>query len=131
MIVMQLSLCELLLSSEKRFFKNSTDFKGPYILKSVRIHFAYGRIALMLELLGQFGRFWDENDRCNSPILLILLRGSLGSNSKVYCIAISKVWTTGMLVVGEGLPDKQARARTSSKDILTTGNAELRTTPPN
>ena len=30
-------------------------------------HFAYGRIALTLGLLGQFGRFIDENDRCNPP----------------------------------------------------------------
>ena len=42
------------------------------LLKSVRFHFAYGRIALTLELLGQFGRILDENDRCNPPVLLIL-----------------------------------------------------------
>ena len=39
-----------------------------------------------------------------------------------------------MLVAGEGPPDKHAGAPTSSKVIqviLTTGNAELRTTPPN
>ena len=39
-----------------------------------------------------------------------------------------------MLVAGEGLPDKRAGAHTSSKVIqviLTTGNAELRTTPQN
>ena len=41
------------------------------ILKSVRVHFAYGRIALTLELLGQLGLFLEEDDRCNSPILLI------------------------------------------------------------
>ena len=40
-------------------------------LKSVRVHFAYGRIALMLELLGRFGRFFDEDDRCNPPVLLV------------------------------------------------------------
>ena len=34
-----------------------------YELKSVRVHFAYGRIALTLELLDQFGRFLDEDDR--------------------------------------------------------------------
>ena len=46
---------------------------------------------------------------------------------------ISKVWNTGMLVAGEGPPDKRAGAPTSSEVIqviLTTGNAELRTTPP-
>ena len=39
-----------------------------------------------------------------------------------------------MLVAGEGPPDKRRGAPTSSKVIqviLTTGNAELRTTPPN
>ena len=39
-----------------------------------------------------------------------------------------------MLVAGEGPPDKRAGAPTSSKVIhviLTTANAELRTTPPN
>ena len=41
------------------------------ILKSVRVHFAYGRIALTLELLSRFGRFLDEDDRCNPPVLLI------------------------------------------------------------
>ena len=38
-----------------------------------------------------------------------------------------------MLVAGEGPPDERAGAPTSSKVIqilLTTGNAELRTTPP-
>ena len=48
------------------------------ILKSVRVHFAYGRIALMLELLGRFGRFLDEDDRCNHPVLLIPFRRLLG-----------------------------------------------------
>ena len=100
-------------------------------LKSVRVHFAYGRIALTLELLCQFGQFLDENDRCNPPVLLIPFSGLLGSKSKVDCIAISKVWTTGMLVAGVGPPDKRAGAPTSSKVILTSGNAELRTTPPN
>ena len=28
-------------------------------------------IALTLELLGRFGRFLDEDDRCNPPVLLI------------------------------------------------------------
>ena len=79
-------------------------------LKSVHVHFAYGRIALTLKLLGQFGRFLDEIDRCNPPNLLI---PSSGSKSKVDCIAISKVWTTGMLVAAEGQPDKRAGALTS------------------
>ena len=47
-------------------------------LKSVRVHFAYGRIALMLELLGRFGRFLDEDDRCNPPVLLIPFPRLLG-----------------------------------------------------
>ena len=42
-----------------------------HYLKSVRVHFAYGRIALMLELLGRFGQFLDEDDRRNPPVLLI------------------------------------------------------------
>ena len=62
----------------------------------------------MLELLGRFGRdFWTRM-------------------IAVDCIGISKVWTTGMLVAGEGPPDKRAGAPTSSKVI----HAELRTTPP-
>ena len=44
------------------------------LLKSVRVHFAYRRFALLLELLGQFGRFLEENDHCNPPVLLILSR---------------------------------------------------------
>ena len=48
------------------------------ILKSVRVHFAYARIALMLELLGRFGRFLDEDDRCNPPVLLIPFPRLLG-----------------------------------------------------
>ena len=85
-------------------------------------------------MLGRFGRFLDEDDRCNPTVLLNLFRDSLGSKSKVDCIAIRKVWTTGILVAGEGPPDKRAGAPTSSKVIqviLTTGNAELRTTSPN
>ena len=64
----------------------------------------------MLEALGQFGRFLDENDRCNPPNLLIPFSRLLGSKSKVDCIAINKVWTTGMLVTVEGPPDKCAGA---------------------
>ena len=51
------------------------------------------------------------------PFFSYLFRGSSGSKSKVDCIAISKVWTTGMLVAGEGPPDKRAGAPTSSKVI--------------
>ena len=47
-------------------------------LKSVRVHFAYGKIALMLELLGRFGRFLDEDDRYNPPVLLIPFSRLLG-----------------------------------------------------
>ena len=43
--------------------------------KVCSVHFAYGRIALTLELLGQF---LDENDRCNPPNLLILFSRLLG-----------------------------------------------------
>ena len=39
-------------------------------------------------------------------------QGSSGSKSKVNCIAISKVWTTGMLVAAEDPPDKCAGAPT-------------------
>ena len=46
--------------------------------QSVRVHFAYGRIALMLELLGRFGRFLDEDDRCNPPVLVIPFPRLLG-----------------------------------------------------
>ena len=45
-------------------------------------------------------------------------RGSSGSKSKVGCIAIRIVWTTGMLVAAEDRPDKRAGALTSSKIIL-------------
>ena len=50
-----------------------TRFNSYITLKSVRVHFAHGRIALMLELLGQFGRFLDEDDCCsyNPPVLLV------------------------------------------------------------
>ena len=50
----------------------------PLFLKSVRVHFAYGRIALTLELLGRFGQFLDKDDRCNSPVLLIPFSRLLG-----------------------------------------------------
>ena len=38
------------------------------------------------------------------PFFSYLFQGSLGSKSKVDCIATNKVWTTGMLVVVEGPP---------------------------
>ena len=72
---------------------------------SVRVHFAYGRIALTLEILGGFGRFLDKDECCNPPVLLIPFPELRGSKSKVACIAINKVCTTGMLVAGEGPPD--------------------------
>ena len=52
------------------------------LLKSVRVHFAYGRIALTLKLLGQFERFLDENDRCKPPSLLISFSRLLGLKIK-------------------------------------------------
>ena len=48
------------------------------VLKSVRVHFAYGRIALTLELLGRFGRFLDEDDRHSPPVLLVPFSRLLG-----------------------------------------------------
>ena len=48
------------------------------------------------------GPIWtilDESDRCNPPILLIPFSRLHGiCKSEVDCTAISKVWTTGMLV---------------------------------
>ena len=41
------------------------------MLKSVRVHFAPGKIAITFELLGQFPRFLVQNDRHSLPILLI------------------------------------------------------------
>ena len=40
-------------------------------LKSVRVHFAPEEIAITLELLGQFLRFLDQNDRHSLGVLLI------------------------------------------------------------
>ena len=60
------------MSSKKIVIERTRD------LKSVRVHFAYGKIALMLELLGRFGRFLDEDDRCNPPVLLIPFSRLLG-----------------------------------------------------
>ena len=53
-------------------------FWDAHPLKSVRVHFAYGRIALTLELLGRFGRFLDKDDRHNSPVLLVPILRLLG-----------------------------------------------------
>ena len=33
------------------------------LLKSVRVHFAPGKIAITFEILGQFPRFLDQNER--------------------------------------------------------------------
>ena len=41
------------------------------ILKSVRVHFAPGKIAITFEILGQFPRFLDQNERHGLPVLLI------------------------------------------------------------
>ena len=57
------------------------------------------------------------------PFFSYLFRGSSGSKSKVDCIAISNVWTTGMLVAVEGPPDNAQEPLPHQ-----TGNAELRTT---
>ena len=38
-------------------------------------------------------------------------------NQKLTVLSYSKVWTTGMLVAGEGPPDKRAGAPTSSNVI--------------
>ena len=78
------------------------------------------------------GSFWTRMVAATLPIFSYPFRGSSGSKSKVGCIAISKVWwTTGMLVAVEGPPDKRTGVTTSWKVILTTTNAELRTTLPN
>ena len=44
---------------------------GEVRLKSVQGNYAYGRIAIMLQLLGQIGQLLGENDCCNLPNLLI------------------------------------------------------------
>ena len=49
-----------------------TGFWTPEANKdSVRVHFALGKIAITLELLGQFIRFLDKNDRHSLGVLLI------------------------------------------------------------
>ena len=40
-------------------------------LKSIRVHFAPAEIAITLELLSQFLRFLDKNDRHSLGVLLI------------------------------------------------------------
>ena len=53
---------------------NISKVRGPQKvrkLKSVRVHFAPGKIVITLELLGQFIRFMDQNDRQGLPVLLI------------------------------------------------------------
>ena len=47
-----------------------SDFSFQLCL-SVRIHFVPEKIALTLELLGQFIRFKYHNDRHSHPVLLI------------------------------------------------------------
>ena len=44
---------------------------GPKKLKSIRVHFAPAEIAITLELLSQFLRFLDQNDRRSHGVLLI------------------------------------------------------------
>ena len=44
-----------------------------HALKSVRVHLTPGKIAITLELLGQFLRFLDQNDRHSLAVLLIFL----------------------------------------------------------
>ena len=39
--------------------------------KSIRVHFAPAEIAITLELLSQFLRFLDQNDRHSLGVLLI------------------------------------------------------------
>ena len=105
-----------------------TEQNQSWRLKSVRVHFAYGRIALTLELLGRFGQFLDV---IALPFFSYLFRGSSGSKSKVHCIAISKVWTTGMLVAGEGPPDKTRRSPYPIKGHTGHTHNLHWTTPPN
>ena len=40
-------------------------------LKSVQVDLAYEIIAITLKLLGQFGKFLDQDNRCNPPDLFI------------------------------------------------------------
>ena len=96
-------------------FQNFVPLKCIGLLKSVCVHFAYGRIALSLNYWADLDDFWMRMIAIALPFFSYPFRGSSGSKSKVHCIAISKVWTTGMLVAGEGPPDKRAGAPTSSK----------------
>ena len=57
---------------------------------------------------------------CFTPRHIFLIMLSSYKLVKTNFDSMSKVWTTGMLVAGEGLPDKCAGAPTSSKVILRT-----------
>ena len=64
----------MLLSNMERLIKLPVQLQnhgGETELKSVRVHFAPGKIAITLELLGQFLRFLDQNDRHSLGVLLI------------------------------------------------------------
>ena len=43
-----------------------------FLLKSIRVHFAPAEIAITFELLSQFLRFLDQNDRHSLGVLLII-----------------------------------------------------------
>ena len=71
-----------------------------------------------------FGRFLDDDDRptfSEAPWAL---------NQKLTVLPYSKVWTTGMLVAGEGPPDKRAGAPTSSKVIQVISQLEMQSLGP-
>ena len=60
-------------------------------MQVTNIHFAYGRIALTHELLGQFGQVLVENGRCNPPVIFIyFFEAPPALNQKGNCIAIIK-----------------------------------------
>ena len=71
--------------------------------------------------------FWTKMIAVTLPFFSYLFWGSSGSISKVDCIALSKVWTTGMLVAGEGPPEINALEPKGHTGHTHTGNAELRT----
>ena len=62
-----------------------------HTLKSVRVHFAPGKIAITLELLGQFLLFLDQNDRIALPFFRYIVLSNWTSKSKVSCTTISQV----------------------------------------
>ena len=82
-----------------------------HYVKVCCVHFAYRRIA---NYWANLVDFWTRMIAVTLPFFSYLFRGSLGSKLKVDYISISKVWTTGMLVVMEGPPDKRTGAPTSS-----------------